>query len=415
MHGKRFVAFLGIVVILFGVIAWTSPSLVKDVRLGLDLKGGFEVLYEAETFQEGGTVTPSLLKETAKNLEKRINSTGVEEPEITTEGTNRIRVKLAGVENEEEVRALLAKPIRLTFRGPDGKIELEGTDFKQDGAGVGRDNMNNPVVTIELVDAAKFEEITGRLSKQAQPNNYLAIYLDEEELSRPSVNFAIPGGSAQIQGNYTTKEAKDLADLINLGALPLKLNEKYTQSVGATLGQASLTSTVEAGVIGSIIVLVFLIVIFRIPGVVAAISVISYTWLLILVFNLLNVTLTLPGIAAFVLGIGMAVDANIITYERIREEIRSGKSLLSALKAGSKTSLRTIMDANITSIIANIVLYYIGNGAIRGFALTMIFSIVVSILTNIIFSRFLITLIIRSNVFKKPTYFGVKESEIREL
>ncbi|MGI2292643.1 protein translocase subunit SecD [Paenibacillus sp. GXUN7292] len=415
MHGKRFVAFLGIVVILFGVIAWTSPSLVKDVRLGLDLKGGFEVLYEAETFQEGGTVTPSLLKETAKNLEKRINSTGVEEPEITTEGTNRIRVKLAGVENEEEVRALLAKPIRLTFRGPDGKIELEGTDFKQDGAGVGRDNMNNPVVTIELVDAAKFEEITGRLSKQAPPNNYLAIYLDEEELSRPSVNFAIPGGSAQIQGNYTTKEAKDLADLINLGALPLKLNEKYTQSVGATLGQASLTSTVEAGVIGSIIVLVFLIVIFRIPGVVAAISVISYTWLLILVFNLLNVTLTLPGIAAFVLGIGMAVDANIITYERIREEIRSGKSLLSALKAGSKTSLRTIMDANITSIIANIVLYYIGNGAIRGFALTMIFSIVVSILTNIIFSRFLITLIIRSNVFKKPTYFGVKESEIREL
>lgn len=414
MHGKRFVAFLGIVVILFGVIAWTSPSLVKDVRLGLDLKGGFEVLYEAETFQEGGTVTPSLLKETAKNLEKRINSTGVEEPGITTEGTNRIRVKLAGVENEEEVRSLLAKPIRLTFRGPDGKIELEGTDFKQDGAGVGRDNMNNPVVTIELVDAAKFEEITGRLSKQA-PNNYLAIYLDEEELSRPSVNFAIPGGSAQIQGNYTTKEAKDLADLINLGALPLKLNEKYTQSVGATLGQASLTSTVEAGIIGSIIVLVFLIVIFRIPGVVAAISVISYTWLLILVFNLLNVTLTLPGIAAFVLGIGMAVDANIITYERIREEIRSGKSLLSALKAGSKTSLRTIMDANITSIIANIVLYYIGNGAIRGFALTMIFSIVVSILTNIIFSRFLITLIIRSNVFKKPTYFGVKESEIREL
>ncbi len=416
MFGKRFIAFIGIVVILFGVIAWTSPAMLKNVRLGLDLKGGFEVLYEAETYQEGGTVTPQLLKETAKNLKKRIDSSGIKEPDITTEGTNRIRVKLAGVEDEESVRELLAKPIRLTFRGPDGKIELEGTDFKQGGAEVTRDTFNQPAVSIELVDGAKFEEITGRLSRLPNlDDRYLAIYLDEQELSRPSVKSAIPGGTAQISGNYTMQSAKDLADLINLGALPLKLNEKYTQSVGATLGQASLNDTVKAGIIGSVIVLILLIILFRVPGVVASISVITYTWLLILVLNLMNATLTLPGIAAFVLGIGMAVDANIIMYERIKEEIRSGKSLLSSLKAGSKNSMRTIMDANLTGIIANIVLYYIGNGAIRGFALTMIFSILVSILTNIFFSRFLITLIIKSNVFKKPTYFGVKESEIREL
>ncbi len=416
MFGKRFIAFIGIVVILFGVIAWTSPAMLKNVRLGLDLKGGFEVLYEAETYQEGGTVTPQLLKETAKNLKKRIDSSGIKEPDITTEGTNRIRVKLAGVEDEESVRELLAKPIRLTFRGSDGKIELEGTDFKQGGAEVTRDTFNQPAVSIELVDGAKFEEITGRLSRLPNlDDRYLAIYLDEQELSRPSVKSAIPGGTAQISGNYTMQSAKDLADLINLGALPLKLNEKYTQSVGATLGQASLNDTVKAGIIGSVIVLILLIILFRVPGVVASISVITYTWLLILVLNLMNATLTLPGIAAFVLGIGMAVDANIIMYERIKEEIRSGKSLLSSLKAGSKNSMRTIMDANLTGIIANIVLYYIGNGAIRGFALTMIFSILVSILTNIFFSRFLITLIIKSNVFKKPTYFGVKESEIREL
>ncbi|MFD2116446.1 protein translocase subunit SecD [Paenibacillus yanchengensis] len=415
MNGKRFIAFLGIVVILFGVIAWTSPSLVKGVRLGLDLKGGFEVLYEAKTFEEGEEVTPALLKETQRSLEKRINSTGVAEPDITTEGTNRIRVKLAGVEDEEEVRQMLAKPVRLTFRGPDGKVELEGKDFKRGGANVVRNEMNQPIVSIELVDADKFQEITGRLAKMPQGQNYLAIYLDEEELSRPSVTQAIPGGSATITGQYTLTEATDLANLINLGALPLELTEIYTTSIGATLGMSSLNDTVKAGIWGSLLVLLFLVAIYRIPGIVASISVITYTWLLILVFNLLDVTLTLPGIAAFVLGIGMAVDANIITYERIKEEMRSGKSILSSLKAGSKNSLRTIMDANITSIIANIVIYYIGNGAIRGFALTMILSILVSILTNIFFSRFLITLIIRSNVFKKPTYYGVKESEIREL
>lgn len=416
MLGKRIIAFLAIVVVLFGVIAWTSPSLIKDVKLGLDLKGGFEVLYEAAPYQEGAAITPELLKETAKNLQNRIDKAGVEEPEITTEGSNRIRVKLAGVENEDEVRALLAKPINLTFRGPDGKVELDGTDFVQGGAGVGYDNLNNPMVTIELVNGAKFEEITGRLAKLASTGqNYLAIYLDEDELSRPSVNYAISGGTAQISGNYTMKEAKDLRDLINLGALPLKLTEKYTQSVGATLGQKSLEETVLAGVIGTIVVLLFLIAMFRIPGVVASITLITYTWLLILVFNLLNATLTLPGIAALILGIGMAVDANIIMYERIKEEIRSGKSLMSSLKAGSKNSIRTIMDANITSIIAAIVLYFIGNGAIRGFALTMIFSILVSVVTNIFFSRFLIMLIIRSNVFTKPSYYGVKEADIREL
>ncbi|WP_141504175.1 protein translocase subunit SecD [Paenibacillus luteus] len=410
MFGKRIFAFLAIVVIMFGVIAWTSPSLVKDVRLGLDLKGGFEVLYEASPLEGGEAVTPESLKETARSLESRIDELGIVEPEITTEGTNRIRLRLAGVANEDEVRNILAKPINLTFRGPDGKIELDGSDFKQNGAGIGYDNLSKPFVTIELKDAKKFEEITTRLTGQ-----YLAIYLDDKELSKPSVNFPITGGSAQISGNYTADEAKDLANMINLGALPLKLTEKYTQSVGAKLGLASLKDTVEAGIIGTVIILVFLVILFRIPGIVAGITVITYTWLLIVVFNLMNATLTLPGIAAFVLGIGMAVDANIIMYERIKEEIRSGKSLLSSLKAGSKNSFRTIMDANITNIIASAVLYYIGNGAIRGFALTMIFSILVSMLTNIFLSRFLIMLLIKSNLFTKPSYYGVKEAEIREL
>ncbi|MDF2716767.1 MAG: SecDF, partial [Paenibacillus sp.] len=215
--------------------------------------------------------------------------------------------------------------------------------------------------------------------------------------------------------NYTHEEATELKDIINLGALPLKLTEKYTQSIGATLGQQSLEQTVKAGIIGSLLILVFMVAFYRVPGIVAAITLIAYTWLVLVVFYLMNATLTLPGIAALILGIGMAVDANIIKFERIKEEIRSGKSLLSSLRSGSKHSIRTIMDANITNIISCGVLYAIGNGAIKGFALTMIVSILISMLTNILFSKFLIDLLIRSNLFKKPTYFGVKEADIRDL
>ncbi|QNK60057.1 protein translocase subunit SecD [Paenibacillus sp. PAMC21692] len=411
MFGKRIVAFLAIVVVAFAAMAGTSPWLLKGVKLGLDLKGGFEVLYEAVPYEGGVAVTPESLKQTANSLQKRVDASGLVEPEITTEGANRIRVKLPGVENEEDVRNLLAKPINLTFRAPDGEIMLTGTDFVENAAGLEFNELNRPVVTIKLKNAKKFEEVTTKLVGQT-----MSIYLDEEEISSPRVNQVIASDSAVIEmGNSSTQEARELRDLINMGSLPLKLEEKYTNSIGAKLGMESLKDTVTAGILGSVIVLVFMIIIFRLPGFVAAITIITYAWMLILVQNLMNATLTLPGIAAFVLGVGMAVDANIITAERIKEEIRSGKSMLSSLKAGSKSSFRTIMDANITGIISSAVLYFIGDGAIKGFALTMIFSILVSIVTNIYFARFLLDMLVRSNRFMKPGYYGVKESEIREL
>lgn len=415
MFGKRILAFLAVVVVTFAVIAGTSPWLVKSVKLGLDLKGGYEVLYEAAPFDGGLEVTQESLKQTALSLQKRIDQSGLVEPEITTEGTNRIRVKLPGIDSEDdEVIQMLSKPINLTFRAPDGTIMLNGLDFVENAAGLAFDSLNRPIVTIELKDAKKFEEVTGKLVGQQ-----MSIYLDEEEISSPWVKSVIASKSASIEmsdsSSESVQEARDLRDLINMGSLPLKLEAKYTQSVGAKLGMESLRDTVTAGILGSLIVLVFMVAIFRIPGLVASVTIITYAWLLILVQNLMNATLTLPGIAAFVLGVGMAVDANIITAERIKEEIRSGKSMYSSLKAGSKNSFRTIMDANITSIIASAVLYFIGDGAIKGFALTMIFSILVSILTNIFFARFLMTLLVRSNKFMKPSYYGVKESEIREL
>lgn len=410
MDIKRIVAFLGIVVIVFATIAFTSPSLVKNIKLGLDLKGGFEILYVAEPIEAGQAVTKESLLETARSVQERADRSGVSEPEVTTEGQDRIRVRIAGVANEEEVRAILKKPAELTFRGPDGTKEMVGSDFVQGGAQVGFDQYNRPIVSIKVKDPEKFRQVTQKLLGQP-----LSIYLDETLLSSPVVQQVLSDGQATITGSATYDEAKKLADTINLGALPLKLTEKYTQSVGASLGQLSLQQTVRASLIASVVILLFMLIVYRVPGIVASISIITFAWMTLGVMYLMNATLTLPGIAAFVLGVGMAVDANIITYERIKEELRSGKSVLSSLKAGSRHSFRTILDANLTTIIAGAVLYFLGSGAIQGFALTLIFTILVSILTNVLFSRWLLHLLIRSNLLKKPGYFGVKESEINAL
>lgn len=407
---KRISFFFLTVVIVLGAIGATSPGLVERIKLGLDLKGGFEILYTAEPLTAGQPLTKETLTEAAESLAKRADSLGVAEPEVYPEGSDRIRVRLAGVENEEEVRTLMSKPSVLTFRGPDGTVYMNGTDFVENAAKLSYDpNTKQPIVEIKMKSREKFKEVTTKLV-----GSTLSIYLDDQVQSTASVNFPIDSDSAIITQTSVT-EATKVAKMINLGAMPLKLTEKYIQRVDATLGQASLHQTARAGLIASILIFLFMVLYYRAPGLVAAFTLITYVWVLLAVFDFMNATLTLPGIAALVLGAGMAVDANIITYERIREEIRAGKSILSSLKAGSKHSFRTIMDANVTNLIAGIVLYYVGNGAIRGFAVITMLSIIISILTNVLFSRWLLHLIIRGNLLKKPSYFGVKEAEIRGL
>jgi preprotein translocase subunit SecD len=413
MNGKRFAAFLLVVVITFGIIGATSPWLLKNIRLGLDLRGGFEILYVAQPIEPGQAVTKELLTKTAQSVAERANKGGVAEPDVTTEGKDRIRVRLAGVSNQEQLRKILQEPAQLTFRSgaPDFKtVEMVGSDFVEGGASVGFDQANRPQVQIKVKDPNKFQEITKRLTGQP-----LAIYLDDKQLSAPIVNGEISGGVAVITGNYTLEEAKNIRDTINLGALPLKLTEKYTQSVGASLGQQSLKETGIASIIASVLILLFMLVFYRVPGIVACVALISFAWLLLLVTVLMHATLTLPGIAAFVLSVGIAVDSNIIMAERIKDEMRSGKSILSSLKAGSKHSFRTIIDAHVTTALAGIVLYIIGTGSIKGFALTLILSIVMNILTNVFYSRWLLHMLVRSNLAKKPGNFGVKESEIHAL
>jgi SecD/SecF fusion protein len=415
---KRIIIFIVTILVLSGVMAVSSPELLHKVRLGLDLKGGFEILYEAQPIESGQKITTESLNQTAKSLEKRANVLGTSEPEVTTEGANRIRLKIAGVTDEAEVRKKMKEPANLTFRSADGckdatdfcKIELLGSDFKENGAEVRYNTLNQPEISIELKSKSKFAEVTKRLIGKD-----LGIYLDETQLSAPEVKSELTDGNAQIRGNYTVAEANTIRDTINLGALPLKLTEKYSQSVGATLGKQSLDKTIQAGLIASAFILIFMIGMYRLPGILASFALILHTWLLILVFVAADFTLTLPGIAAFILGIGMAVDANIITNERIREEMRNGRSVISAVKLGNKSSFRTILDSNITTIIVAGVMFAYGTGAVKGFALVLIVEIVLSIATNVYFSHFLLTLLVKAGLLKKPKQFGVKESEIRAL
>ncbi|AOZ91880.1 protein translocase subunit SecD [Paenibacillus crassostreae] len=416
---KRIISFFVTVIVLSGVMLVSTPGLLDKVRLGLDLKGGFEILYEATPLVEGQAVTQESLNSTAQSLEKRANVLGTSEPEVTTEGSNRIRLKIAGVTDEAEVRKKMKEPANLTFRSaPNGgieqtdftQVELLGSDFKENGAEVVYNTLNKPEISIQVNDKNKFAEVTKRLIGKE-----LAIFLDETMLSAPTVQAELTDGKAQITGSYSIDEANNLRDTINLGALPLSLTEKYSQSVGATLGKQSLDKTIIAGLTASVLILIFMIGIYRLPGLLASFALILHTWLLILVFVLADFTLTLPGIAAFILGIGMAVDANIITNERIREEMRNGRSVMSSVKAGNKNSFRTILDSNITTIIVAGVMYAYGSGAVKGFALVLIIEIVLSIATNVYFSHWLITLLVKSGLLKKPKQFGVKESEIRAL
>ncbi|MFY0543405.1 protein translocase subunit SecD [Brevibacillus sp. H7] len=407
----RFLLFLVVVGALAALMFTTTGQVANKITLGLDLKGGFEILYEVEPLEAGKKVDTELLKATAQMVEKRINIGGVAEPEVNIELPNRIRVKIASQNaDQSKLRELIGKPAVLTFRDEQGKVILRGSDLAPGGAAVGFDELKQPLVTLKFSDAKKLEDVT-----RANLHKHMAIYLDENMLTNPVIQSVITGGSAQITGNYTVESAQELADILNSGALPAKLIEKQVTSVGATLGAMALQKTIYAGYVGGALIFLFMILVYRMPGMIANITLAGFIYFCLVVLDWMDATLTLPGIAGFILAVGMAVDANIITYERIQEEIRSGKTILSAFRAGERRSLVTILDAHVTTLIATAVLFYFGTSSIQGFAVVLAMTIIVSIITNVFGSRLLLGLLIRANMFKKPFWFGVKESEIGEL
>ncbi|AYB39202.1 protein translocase subunit SecD [Brevibacillus laterosporus] len=407
---SRFVLFLLVIGLLGTLMATTTTKVAGNIVLGLDLRGGFEILYEVEPLDATHKTNTELLAATAQMIEKRVNIGGVSEPEVTIEKPNRVRVKLAGVTDPEKLRTLIGKPAVLTFRDMTGEVVMRGQDLAPGGAAVGYGELNEPLVTLKFANAEKFAEVTrNNLGKP------VAIFLDENLLTNPTIQSVITGGSAQITGKYTKEEARELAETLNAGSLPAKLIEKQVTAVGASLGDLALKKTINAGYIGGALIFIFMLFVYRVPGMIANITLTAFIYVCLVVLQWMHATLTLPGIAGFILAVGMAVDANIITYERIREEIMTGKTILSSFRAGERRSLITIIDSHVTTLIACVVLFYFGTSSIQGFAIILAMTLIVSLITNVFGSRFLLWLLLRSNAFKKPRWFGVKESEIGEL
>ncbi|MDZ5607619.1 protein translocase subunit SecDF [Bacillus pseudomycoides] len=432
-RSTRIVAFFLIVLLIGGIIGATGKNITKGISLGLDLRGGFEILYEVKPAKKGDKIDRDALVSTVGALENRVNVLGVSEPNIQIEGEDRIRVQLAGVKDQQKAREILSTQAKLTFRDVNDNLLMDGTDLKGGGAKQTFDDQGRPSVGLTLKSAEKFREVTEKISKMPPPTNLMVIWLDFEEgkdsykaesakpnpkfLSAATVNQVFNQAEVSIVGgNFTVESAKQLSDLLNAGALPVDLKEMYSTSVGAKFGQQALEQTIFASVIGIAIIFLFMLVFYRLPGLVAVIMLGLYIFVTLLVFNWMHAVLTLPGIAALVLGVGIAVDANIITYERLKEELRIGKSMMSAYRAGNHRSLATILDANITTIAAAGVLFVYGNSSVKGFATSLIVSILVGFITNVFGTRFLLGLLVKSRYFdKKMSYFGVKQKEILPL
>lgn len=406
---SRIVSFIVFVVAACWLMMTTTPKITQNISLGLDLQGGFEILYKVEPMQEGEAVTRELLKVTATMIEKRVNIGGVKEPEVTIENPDRIRVKLAGVTNEETLRSLIGKPAVLTFRDEQGRTVMEGRDLAPNGATVDFDDLKRPLIVLKFADPQKFADVTKK-----NLNKKVAIYLDDEMLTNPVIEEVIPSGNAQIRGQHSLEEVAQLADILNSGALPSRLVELQTNSVGASLGAMALEKTVFAGYVGFGVVLLFMLWIYRMPGMIANLTLIFFTYICLVMLSWMQATLTLTGIAGFILSVGMAVDANIITYERIQEELRNQKTALSAFRTGQRRSFITILDSHVTTIIAALVLMAFGSSSIQGFSVILIMTLIVSLFTNVFGSRWLLAWLLKTNLFKRPTWFGVAERDIRE-
>lgn len=427
----RIIAFFLLVIVLLGMIGTTSLPIAKDIKLGLDLQGGFEVLYEVSSLEGGPEIDNEILSDTTDALMNRINVLGVSEPVIQIEGEDRIRVQLAGVEDQSQARELLSTEANLTFRDADDNVLLDGSDLVEGGASGTFDENGQPIVSLELKDPGQFAQITGEVSQRPPGENVLVIWLDFEEgvdsyveermkadpkfVSAPSVSQRINSPSVQIEGSFTVEETQNLAGILNAGALPVELEEIYSTSVGAQFGEEALDKTSFAAAIGIGLVLLFMLVFYRFPGVIAFITLSVYVYLILLIFVWIGGVLTLPGIAAIMLGVGMAVDANIITYERIREEMRTGKSVKDSFRIGARSSFSAIIDANVTTLLAAGVLFYFGTSSVKGFATLLIISILSSFITAVWGSRLLLGLWVHSGFLdSKFGWFGLKPGKIHK-
>ena len=420
--------FLSLVIV--GICFLFIP-LFKNLKFGLDLQGGFEVLYKVESI-DGSKMTSEKLTATYKTLSKRIDSLGVSEPEIILEGNDRIRVKLAGVTDPEQARSQLSTVATLTFRDVNDELLMTSDVLEAGKAKVSQDESGNPAVALTVADKDKFYEVTKEISEREDGENMIVIWLDYNQMTDSYVDdYASCGSDGSsclsaatvsqgfasdviIQGSFTEDEVENLVDLINSGSLPSKLTEVSSQTVGASFGDETLEKTLIAGIIGVVAIIAILIFVYHFAGFIASCAMLLYTFLVFLVFWLVGGVLTLPGIAALVLGIGMAVDSNVITFSRIRDELHKGKSLPLAVKEGTKSSFSAILDGNLTTLLVGIIMFIFGESSIKGFATMNIITVLVTMVTMVFLTRWLVNIFVKTEFFndKVNLFINVKKKDI---
>lgn len=415
MKKSRAVVTLLLTVVLTGLLLFTAAvgwgegatGAAKNIKLGLDLAGGVSITYQAvgDEAPSGGDMADTVYK-----LQKRVEGYSTE-AEVYQEGSDRINIEIPGVSDANSILEDLGKPGSLQFQTMDGAVVLEGTDVADARAGSTTDDMQNKQYVVELTltdeGATKFAVATAaNLGKQ------IAIVYDGEIISAPTVNAVINNGQAIISGTFTYEEADQLASTIRIGGLSLELQELRSNVVGAKLGQEAIATSLKAGVIGFAIVVIFMILVYRLMGVAAGVALTSYVGLTLGLLNGFDMTLTLPGIAGIILSIGMAVDANVIIFARIREELATGKTVKSSMKIGFQKALSAIIDGNITTLIAALVLSIKGSGSVKGFAQTLALGIVVSMFTALVVTKLVLNALYALGLQDVKLYGVAKERKL---
>ena len=426
--GPILILIIGILALIIdfvpGLTVPWDPGRVFESKVGLDLQGGLRVEYQAQPV-DGKAPGPNDLSVIRTIIENRVNGSGVSEPVITTQGSDRIVVELPGVSDPNAIRELVRQTGLLEFvpLGTTPKQKGDEIDPKQfpalfpgtelASATIQQNQTAGRVVTFQLKDtgAKLFADYTAK-----HIGEYFAIVLDHKVISAPVIKSSIPGGSVEISqestiGGYPLKEATDLVTVLQFGSLPFPIQELSNQTISATLGEQFLTQSLLAGAVGILLVMGFMLIYYRLPGVIASFALIYYTLVVLAIFRLVPVTLTLAGIAGFVLSIGMAVDANILIFERMKEEMRVGKSLPAAVEAGFRRAWNSILDSNVSSLITATILYLFGSSTIRGFALVLILGVLVSMFSAIVVTRSILREVVGQTWSRKAGLYGVDEKE----
>ncbi len=371
----------------------------SSIDKGLDLVGGTSLLMEIKD----ANVTQSIVENTMELMSSRIDSQGVGEISITQEGKNRIRIEIPGEFDTDKVLETIGKTGELTFQDPNGNVLLTGKEVKKASAYYSQDSGN--VVGLELNEdgTAKFAEATTTFLNQK-----IAIKMDDKVLTNPTVNSVISNGNAVIEGMSSLEEAKSIASIINSGALPVKLEAVSVKTVGPTIGAEALSLSKTAAMVGISCVMLFMIAFYRYSGVIASISLTLFVCIVLVVFAQFGVVLSLAGIAGLLLTVGMAVDANVLIFERTKEELRLGKSIKASVEAGYDRAMSSILDSNITTIIAALVCYFLGTGSVKGFGVTLFIGILISMFTALFVTKFLLNNAVNAGWISKPSQFGIR-------